>query len=56
MIQIYQIDGKLVTEKTLIFDNNRAVVDLCDTANGTYVLKGSDGNDKVLFTEKIILF
>ena len=56
LIQIYQIDGKLVTEKTVVFDNNRAVVDLCDTANGTYVLKGSDGNDKVLFTEKIILF
>ena len=56
LVQIYQIDGKFVTEKVAVFNNNRAFVDLCEAANGTYILKGFDENGDVLFTEKIVLF
>lgn len=55
IIQVYQIDGKLVSESVVNFDNNRAVIDLCGTGNGLYILKGIAG-DEVLFSEKVVLY
>ena len=53
-VQVFQMDGKMVSEAVVDFYNNRAVVNLCSTANGMYILRGADG-DKVLFSEKVVL-
>jgi hypothetical protein len=55
-IQIYQMDGRLVKETEVVFDENHAFLNLGDTASGVYFVKGFDANGNLIFTEKVVLF
>lgn len=54
-IKVYQIDGKLIQNTTVNFNNNRTYLDLESVGKGTFIIRGFQENGSVLFTEKVVL-
>jgi hypothetical protein len=54
-IKVYQIDGKLIQNTTVNFNNNRTYLDLEKAGKGTFIIRGFQENGSVLFTEKVVL-
>lgn len=54
-IQIYNIDGKFIQNKTVTFNDNRAHLNLGHLTKGTYIVKGFNENGILIFTEKVLV-
>lgn len=54
-VQVFQLDGKLVFEASVNFENNQAYLDLEQLHHGIYIIVARDADDEIVFQKKLVL-